>query len=88
MSGVTQGIKDRGKRTDDGNDSEQDGYRTERLAASYIEVGSGEWGDARLQGLPDEWAVLGFSRGEPGRRRSGRVDHTDSVDALVDGCVS
>jgi hypothetical protein len=38
---------------------QQDGCGTERLAASYIEVGSGE----------------------PSRRRSGRVDHTDSVDA-------
>jgi hypothetical protein len=78
---VTQGIKDRGKRADDGNDSEQDGSGAERLAASYIEVGSGEWGDARLPGLPDKWVVLGFSRGEPSRRRSGRVDHTNSVDA-------
>jgi hypothetical protein len=45
MSGVTQGIQDRGERTDGDNDSEQDRCGAERLAASDIEAGSGEcWG--------------------------------------------
>lgn len=82
ITGVTQGIEDRGERTDGGDDSEQDGYGVERLAASDIEAGSGECGDAGGQGLPHEWVVLGFSRREPSRGRSGGVGHTDSVDAL------
>jgi hypothetical protein len=70
-SGVTEGIENQGERTDGGNDSEQDGCRAERLAASDIEAGSGAW-----------VVVLRLSRGEPGWRRSGGLGHTDSVDAL------
>jgi hypothetical protein len=87
-SAVTQSIENRGERTDGDNDSEQDGCGAERLAASDIEVGSGECGAAGLQGPLHEWVVLGFSRGEPSRGRCGRVDHIDSVDALPNGCVS
>ena len=75
-SGVTQGKEDQGERTDGGNDREQDGSGVERLAASEIEAGSGEW------------VVLRLSRGEPGWRKSGGVGHTDSVDALPKGGVS
>jgi hypothetical protein len=74
--GVTQGIEDQGERTDGAHDSEQDGSGAERLAASEIEGGSGEW-----------VMVLRLSRGEPGWRRSGGVGHTDSVDALPKGGV-
>jgi hypothetical protein len=76
-SGVTQGIEDQGERTDGGNDSKQDGFGAEWLAASDIEAGSGEW-----------VVVLRLSRGEPGWRGSGWVCHTDSVDALSKGGVS
>ena len=82
MSGVTQGIEDRGERTDGDNDSEQDGCGAERLAASDIEGGSGECGDAGGRRLLREWVWVGFSRREPGRGRSGGVGHTDSLDAL------
>ena len=64
-SSVTHGIEDQGKRTDGDNDSEQDGSGAERLAASDIEGGSGEW-----------VVALRFSRGEPDWRRSGGVGHT------------
>src|SRR5258708_36053523 len=43
MFGVTQGIEDRGERSDGGYGSEQDGSWAERLAASGIESGGG-WG--------------------------------------------
>ena len=46
VPGVTQGIEDGEERTDGDNDSEQDGCGAERLAASDIEGGSGECGDA------------------------------------------
>ena len=45
IPGVTQGIEDRGERTDGDNDGEQDGCGAERLAASDIEPGSGEYGE-------------------------------------------
>ena len=67
MSGVTQGIEDRGERTDGDNDSEQDGCGAERLAASDIEGGSGECGDAGGQQLLHEWVGSGF----PGAGRVG-----------------
>ena len=82
IPGVTQGIEDRGERTDGDNDSEQDGCGAERLAASDIEGGSGECGDAGGRRLPREWVWVGFSRRETSRGRSGGVGHTDSLDAL------
>jgi hypothetical protein len=82
ITGMTHGIEDRGEPTDGGNDSEQDGSGAERLPASDIEAGSSECGDAGGQRLPREWVVLGFSRREPSRGRSGGVGHTDSVDGL------
>ena len=87
-SGVTQGIEDRGERTEGDNDSEQDGCGTERLAASDIEAGSGEYGEIGGQALLHEWGALGLSRRGPGWRRSGEVGHTDSVDAQLKGGVS
>ena len=83
MSGVTQGIEDRGERTDGDNDSEQNGSGAERLAASDIEGGSVKYGEIGGQALPYEWVALGLSRRGPGWRRSGEVGHTDSVDALL-----
>ena len=88
MSGVTQGIEDRGERTDGDNDSEQDGRGAERLAASDIEAGSGEYGEIGGQALLHEWVTLGLSRRGPGWRRSGEVGHTDSVNALLKGGAS
>jgi hypothetical protein len=88
MSGVTQGIEDRAERTDGDNDSEQDGCGAERLAASDIEAGSGEYGEIGGQVPPHEWVALGLSRCGPGWRRSGEVGHTDSVDALLKCGVS
>ncbi len=81
-SGVTQGIEDRGERTDGDNDGEQDGCGAERLAASDIEGGSSECGDADGRQLARVWVWVGFSRREPSRRRSGGVGHSDSLDAL------
>src|ERR1700734_4183710 len=80
-SRVTQGIEDQGERPDGGNDREQDGSGAERLAASDVEAGSGEHGKADGPGLLHNWVVHRLPRGEPGWRRSGRVGHTDSVDA-------
>ncbi len=80
---VTQGKEDRRERTDGGDDSEQDGCGAERLAASDIEGGSGEYGEIGGRALPYEWVALGLSRRGPGWRRSGEVGHTDSVDALL-----
>jgi hypothetical protein len=85
ISCVTQGIEDRGERTDGDNDSEQDGCWAERLAASDIEAGSGEYGEIDGQALLHEWVALGLSRRGPGWRRSGEVGHTHSVDALLPG---
>ena len=82
IPGVTQGIEDRGERSDGDNDSQQDGCGAERLAASDIEGGSGACGDAAGRRLPREWVLLGFSRREPSRGRSGGVGHTDSLDGL------
>ena len=48
---VTQGIEDRGKSSDRGNGSEQDGSGAERLASGEIEARSGERRDFRRQGL-------------------------------------
>src|SRR5580704_7994548 len=62
MSVVTQGIEDRGEHSSSGYDSEKDGSRAERLAASDIEAGSGESGDAVAEGL-----LHGWSLGVPGR---------------------
>ena len=87
MPGVTQGIKDRGERTDGDNDSEQDGCGAERLAASDIEAGSGEYGEIGGQALLYEWVALGLCRRGPGWRRSGEVGHTNSVDALLEDGV-
>jgi hypothetical protein len=44
MFGVTQGIEDRGERSDGGYGGEQDGSGAERLAAGDTEAGSGESG--------------------------------------------
>ena len=74
--GVTERIEDQGERTDGENNRQQDGSRAERLAASDIEAGSGEW-----------VVVPRLFRGEPGWRRSGGAGHTDSVDALPKGGV-
>jgi hypothetical protein len=68
---VTQGIEDRGGRSDGGHGSEQDGSGAERLAAGDIEAGSGESGTPVGRGCC--MGVLGCSGGEPGRRRSGWV---------------
>jgi hypothetical protein len=87
MSGVTQGIEDRGERTDGDNDSEQDGCGAERLAASDIEAGSGGYGEIGGQAPLYERVALGLSRRGPGWGRSGEVGHTDSVDALLTGGV-
>lgn len=73
MSGVTQGIENRGERTDGGHRSEQDGSRAERLAAGEIEAGCGESAGAGGEGLLHGWMVLGVSGGEPGQRRSSGV---------------
>ena len=73
MTGVTQAIEDRGERTEGGNDSEQDDSWAERLAASDIEAGSSECGDAARQGLPRDWVVLGFTRRKPSRGSFGEV---------------
>ena len=81
VPGVTHSIEDRGERADGDNDSEQDGAGAERLAASDVEGGSSECGDAARQGLPHEWVVLRFTRRKPGRGSFSEVDHTDSVDA-------
>ena len=70
IAGVTQGIEDRGERTDGDNDSEQDGCGAERLAASDIEGGSGECGDAGGRQLPCEWV---WARVFPARAESGEV---------------
>ncbi len=83
MSGMTQGIEDRGERTNGDNNSEQDGCGAERLAASDIEAGSGEHGEIGGQALLHQWVALGIGRRGPGWRRSGEVGHTDSVDALL-----
>ena len=80
IPGVTQGIEDGEERTDGGHDREQDGCGAERLAASDIEGGSGECGDASGR-LMSEGMFLGFSRREPSRGRSGGVGHIDSLDA-------
>jgi len=66
MFGVTQGIEDRGERSDGGYGSEQDGSGAERLAAGDIEAGSGESGDAGGEGL-----LHGWSLGVPGASRGG-----------------
>ena len=85
FSGVSQGIEDQGERTNGGNDREQDSTGAERLAAGDIEGGSGECGDVSGEGLRHDWVVTVFSRQEPGRRRSGAIGHTDSVDGLPRG---
>ena len=85
MPGVTQGIEDRRERTDGDNDSEQNGRGAERLAASDIEAGSGEYVEIGGQALLHEWVTLGLCRRGPGWRRSGEVGHTDSVNALLKG---
>ena len=82
MSGVTQGIEYRGEPADGHNDSEKDGCGAERLAASDIEAGSGEYGEIAGQTLRPKWVALGLSRRGPGWRMSGEVAHTDSVDVL------
>jgi hypothetical protein len=87
MSSMTQGIEDRGERTDGDNNSEQDGCGAQRLAASDIEAGSYEYGEIGGQALLHEGVALGLSRRGPGWRRSGEVGHTDSVDALLKGGV-
>jgi hypothetical protein len=68
MFGVTQGIEDRGERSDGGYGSEQDGSGAERLAASDIEAGSGESGNAAGEGL-----LHGSSLGVPERAGSEEV---------------
>ena len=83
MPGVTQGIEDRRERTDGDNDSEQDGSWAERLAASDIEAGTGEYGENSGRPLLHEWVTLGLCRRGPGWRRSGEVGHADSVNALL-----
>ncbi len=88
MSGVTQGIEDRGERTNGDDDSEQDGCGADRLAASDIEAGSGEYGENAGQPLLHEWGALGLCRRGPGWRRSGEVGHTDSVNALLNSGAS
>jgi hypothetical protein len=57
MFGVTQGIEDRGERSDGGYGSEQDRPRAERLAAGDIEGGSGQSGDAGVEGLLHGWSL-------------------------------
>ena len=79
MSGVTQGIEDDGERTGGDNDRKQYDSGVERLAASEIEAGSAECGDAGRQGLLLDGVVLGVSRCEPSWRRAGGVGHTHSV---------
>ncbi len=81
MAGMTQGIKDRGERTEGDNNREQDGRRAERLPASDIEAGSTEFGKIAGRALLPDRAPLGLSRRGPGWGRSGEVAHTDSVDA-------
>ncbi len=73
MSGVTQGIEDRGERTDGGHGSEQDGSGAERLAAGDIEARSSESGDAGGERLLHGSGGPRVFRGGPGRRRSGGV---------------
>jgi hypothetical protein len=60
MPVVTHGIEDRGERNDGGNGSEQNGFRTERLASGEIEARGGESGDLVGLGPLHEWVVLGF----------------------------
>ena len=59
---VTQGKEDDGERGDGDNDSEQDGCGAERLAASDVEGGSGECGDAGGRGVLGARVLVGFSR--------------------------
>ncbi len=89
MSGLPQGIEDRGECTDSDNNSEQNGCGAKRLAASDIEAWSVKQdGEIVGQALLREWVALGLSRRGPGWRSSGEVGHTDSVDALLKAGVS
>src|SRR5215469_5938517 len=83
---MTQGIENRRKRTNGGNDSEQDGSGAERLAAGDIEPGTCGCGDLDGQGLLHEWMVLGV----PGKSGGGgpAVGATASVDGRPKGGVS
>jgi hypothetical protein len=48
---MTRDIEDRAESTDGHNDSEQEGSGVERLAASDIEAGTGEYGENSGQPL-------------------------------------
>src|SRR3981189_3081329 len=80
MFGVTQGIEDRGERSDGGYGSEQDGSGAERLAAGDIEAGSAESGDAGWEGL-----LHGWSLGIPGANRVGGGPPGLAATGIVNG---